>query len=793
LRRPPIRLRLALAFAGVMAIVLAATGLFLYLHLRSDLDGGLDRGLRARAGDVGALVAQADTGLRDAAATGRAGSSGDFAQILTADGRVFDATAGVSRRPLLTRAQRRAARRGAVSVARARAPGTGPPVRLLATPVRAQGRRLVIIVGVSLAARDQALADLGTLLLLGGTGALVLASLAGYGLAAAALHPVEAMRRRAASISSDRLHERLPLGRGHDELHRLGTTLNEMLARLQDGLERQRSFTADASHELRTPLTMLRTELELIARDRPTGAELTGAVGAAVDEAERLSRLIDDLLLVARAESDQLALDPKDVAVADVLEAVRARYMQHGRQRLITVAVPDGLVVRADPARLRQALGNLVDNALRYGESPIHLEAVALEGSVELHVTDAGPGFPPWFLARALDRFTRADQGRADGGAGLGLAIVQAIARGHGGEARVANATDRGADVAISIPTARSGTVQDAQGMLGGRMPLRWSRRHPPRAVLTVAALAASALLPASASAAVPRFGHVFLIVGENTSYAQITPRHAPFLTATVKPQGAWVTNDHSFTASSSLGEYVAMVSGQYTRCEGQNALPDHCHQRAPSLFAQLAASGRSWRDWEESMTNACDPIDSGAAWAGNIYSAHHNPGLYFTALQGGRVDEAIVPAAPCRTDDLPMGTTGPDDTSAFDAALQTGAVGAFNLVVPNDCENGHDACGTRDRVRQFDDFLAREVPRIEASPAFGPDGTILITWDEGSDPPEDPGHVVLAALGPLVRPGAIDGARHDHYGLERTLAEGFGVRPLAHARTATALSSIWR
>jgi hypothetical protein len=313
------------------------------------------------------------------------------------------------------------------------------------------------------------------------------------------------------------------------------------------------------------------------------------------------------------------------------------------------------------------------------------------------------------------------------------------------------------------------------------------------RGALSLTAVALSALLAVPATAAVPHFGHVFLIVGENTSYAQIRPRHAPFLTGTVRRDGAWVANDHSFTRSSSLGEYVAMVSGQYTRCEANNDLPDHCHQRAPSLFAQLAASGRSWRDWEESMTNACDPIDSGAAWARNIYSAHHNPALYFTGLQGGRVDEAIAPALPCRSNDLPTGTTAPDDTSAFDAALQTGAVGDLNLVIPNDCENGHDPCGTHDRIRQFDDFLAREVPKIESSPTFGNNGTILITWDEGADPPQDPGHVLLASLGPLVRPGYVDRARHDHYGLERTLAEGFGVPALAHATHARAVSAIWR
>ena len=232
--------------------------------------------------------------------------------------------------------------------------------------------------------------------------------------------------------------------------------------------------------------------------------------------------------------------------------------------------------------------------------------------------------------------------------------------------------------------------------MLAAPMPPDRSRRCPTRAVLTLGCgrgLRAGGAAPASA--AVPRFGHVFLIVGENTSYAQITPRHAPFLTGTVKPRGAWVTNDHSFTRSSSLGQYIAMVSGQYTRCEANNDLPDHCHQRAPNLFAQLAASGRTWRDWEESMTNACDPIDSGAAWAHNIYSAHHNPALYFTGLQGGRVDEAIAPAAAVPHERPADGHDRPRRHRAFDAALQTGDVGDLNLVVPNDCENGHDPCGT--------------------------------------------------------------------------------------------------
>jgi two-component system OmpR family sensor kinase len=473
--------RLALAFAGVMAIVLAATGLFLYLHLRSDLDHTLDRGLRSRAADVSALVQQADTGLRDAGATRAAHPGPDVAQILTPSRAIFDASPGLRRVPLLTAGQLRTAQRATVSIQRTRTTAAGEPMRLLAVPVRAQDRALVVVVGASLADRDQALADLGALLLMVGAGALLLASLAGYGLASAALRPVESMRRRAASISSDRLHERLPLGRTPDELHRLGATLNDMLGRLQAGMERQRAFTAEASHELRTPLTMLKTELELMARDRPTGEQLAGSVAAAVQEADRLAGLIDDLLVLARSDVDQLALRPEEIDIATLLTAVKDRHEPPGRHAIAVVA-SEGLVVRADRDRLRQALGNLVDNALRYGHAPITLSALARGGLVELHVRDAGAGVPPSFVATAFDRFTRADHGRGEGGAGLGLAIVRAIARSHGGEADIANGPDGGADVWISLPVA----VPDAcrrplSGRVQGPAPIisLWAHTGP--------------------------------------------------------------------------------------------------------------------------------------------------------------------------------------------------------------------------------------------------------------------------------------------------------------------------
>ena len=453
MNRLPIRVRLTLAFAGVMAVVLTATGLFLYVQLRADLDHTINQGLRSRAGDISALVQQADTGLRDAATAPSGGPAADFAQIIDARGRVFDATPGLRRHALLTGAEMRAAQRAPTLLDRRQTRASDAPIRLLAVPVTAQGRHLVVTVGAALEDRDQALADLGTLLLIGGPGALLLASLAGYGLATAALRPVEAMRRRAASITTEQLQHRLPLGPRQDELHRLGRTLNEMLARLETGLERERAFTADASHELRTPLTMLKTELELIARDHPSGPELDDAVQAAVDEADRLARLIDDLLILARADSDQLTLNREQIPIAELLNAVKARYAQSREPAEIRVDAPDGLLIHADPVRLQQALTNLLDNALRHGRAPIHLSASTHDRLLELGVRDHGPGLPPAFLDRAFERFGRADPASGQRGAGLGLAIVKAIAHSHGGTARIANHPDGGAHACIAIPT----------------------------------------------------------------------------------------------------------------------------------------------------------------------------------------------------------------------------------------------------------------------------------------------------------------------------------------------------
>ena len=452
--RIPIRVRLTAGFAFVMAVVLAATGAFVYVRLASALDNTVNSGLRSRAQDVASLVQQSDSGLSQSSSTGIIESGESYAQVLTLNGRVVDTTPQLGSSPLLDRSQRARATRRPILLDVGPVGATDHPSRLLALPIAAQGTRLIVVVGTSLEARDEALASLRTQLLIGGLFALLLASLAGYGLAAAALRPVSAMRRRAASISGNRPGERLPLPPAHDEIRDLGDTLNELLERIEVTMRRERLFIADASHEIRTPLSLLRTELELARWPGRTREQLEAALRSAGEETDRLSQLAEDLLVLARSDDGNLpvqheTLDPRDL-LADTALRFQGRAEAAGRQIVVDgVATP----LSGDRLRLEQALGNLIDNALRYGLGTIRLAVVSADQDVRLVVSDAGPGFSEDFLPRAFERFTRADEGRGRGGTGLGLAIVDVIVRAHGGTVGVTNRDPEGAEVWISLPT----------------------------------------------------------------------------------------------------------------------------------------------------------------------------------------------------------------------------------------------------------------------------------------------------------------------------------------------------
>jgi heavy metal sensor kinase len=450
-RRLPIRLRLTIAFAAVLAAVLGAAGVVLYIELGRDLDDTIDAELRHRAEDFVALVGDERDGRAALAAGGE-----PLAQVYDPSGRLLASTRQLASTRVVSVPEVRRAAREPLQLDRRGSPAGD--VRVLAVGARTErDRPVVVAVGNSLASRDGALDRLETLLLLVGPFALLLASYAGYQVAGAALRPVERMRQRAEQITEHDVAERLPVPDTRDEIEALGRTLNELLARLDAALARERRLLSDASHELRTPLTVLRTGIQVALRRERDVDELRAALESADHEAGRVTRIAEDLLVVARADQGRLPLRRESLPAGELLEAaaIRARPAAEAAGREL-LAESDGVgpAVLADRDRTGQALDNLVANALAHGSGAVRLVAHEAEERVELHVIDEGPGFSEELRARAFERFSRGEEARSGEGSGLGLAIVAAIARAHGGDAGARNLPGGGADVWITLPVA---------------------------------------------------------------------------------------------------------------------------------------------------------------------------------------------------------------------------------------------------------------------------------------------------------------------------------------------------
>lgn len=357
--RVPLRLRLALAFTVAMAVLLGGAALLLRVNLSADLDSSIDRSLRTRADDVAALVEGNATGLAGAGGTRLADTEDGFAQVIAPDGRLIDATATAGDRSALSQAQVRAALDAPRLFTVGEVIGVEGAARVLARAAPGGDGEVVVVVGASLEERDEAVARLTTLLVVGGPVALVLAGVLGYLLAAAALRPVERMRGQAAEISGSEPGARLPVPPARDELGRLGQTLNGMLERVDAAMDRERAFVADASHELRTPLAIMKAEIELaLARQRPSD-ELRAALLSAGEETDRLERLAEDLLVIARADRGRLPVHPEPLDVGELMEGTRRRLEVRAARlgRTVTVEAPEDLTALADRLRTEQARG----------------------------------------------------------------------------------------------------------------------------------------------------------------------------------------------------------------------------------------------------------------------------------------------------------------------------------------------------------------------------------------------------------------------------------------------------
>jgi two-component system, OmpR family, sensor kinase len=455
----PIRLRLTLVVATATIVLVCLTTLLGPPAMHAGLLHSLDQDLAGRAAPIARVVAEDSNergtvdleDLRDEVLA----SLEPFVQVLGPSGSVMASSPALASQPLVPASTRAGPNDDPVSVERSLG---GERLRIVVVPVARPDGRYLVTVGSSLTTTEAALDRLQTALVGGGIAVVLLASLGAWLLAGAALRPVERLRAAVASVPPDQPGQALRVPSTRDELAALARTMNKLLGRISQALERERRLIADASHELRNPLAVLRTELELANHPDRSQVELAESVSHAAREADRVARLAEDLLFLARADqggpSVALTRQPLHPVLAGAVTAASGRAAAGGIR--LELEVDADLDAPIDADRLRQAADNLLDNALRVAPpgSTVKVQAGRRDGAVTLAVSDAGPGFPAAFLPHAFERFRRADPARTrqHGGAGLGLAIVEAIARGHGGRAEAANQAQGGAVVRLILP-----------------------------------------------------------------------------------------------------------------------------------------------------------------------------------------------------------------------------------------------------------------------------------------------------------------------------------------------------
>ncbi|MBI3951612.1 MAG: heavy metal sensor histidine kinase [Acidobacteria bacterium] len=288
--------------------------------------------------------------------------------------------------------------------------------------------------------------------------ALALAIGGGYGLTRRALQPVDEITRAAESITSRNLSERLPTPHTGDEIERLSATLNRMIERLEHSFHQVTQFTADASHELRTPLTILRGELEVALRGNDLNPAAREVIESVLEETERLSKTVENLMTLSRLDSGELKLERSRFDLAGLCRQTVEQMSLLAEDKAIRLecSALEQIEVNADPLRLRQILINLIDNAIKYTPAGGRVTITAAQETdrVVIEVTDTGQGIPAEALLYIFDRFYRVDKGRSreHGGSGLGLAIARSICELHGGRISVESSIGKGTRLHVEIP-----------------------------------------------------------------------------------------------------------------------------------------------------------------------------------------------------------------------------------------------------------------------------------------------------------------------------------------------------
>jgi len=462
----PLRVRLSLWYGTALAVSFVFFAVVLYAVMARDLREQIDHSLdRAAAVAVRALEQHGvgpDLPFEDLAAEFPELAVLDkFFQIFSPAGKVTIQSPNVRRHDIpLSATALDAALLGRVTYESARFKGESP-IRILSVPIR-RGAILVNIVqvGMSLHPVEHTLRRMLEVFLIAAPFALLLAVAGGWFLAGRALRPVDAITVAAERIAGGDLSQRLTTPPSSDEIGRLAATFNNMIARLDASFQQVRRFTADASHELRTPLTVMKGEAELALR-RPRPAEdYRQVIESSLEEIDRLSRIVDELLFLSRADLGEVPLQSAPVRLDTLVQDLQRHATVLGQERRIQIVAGslEPVTVTGDDLRLRELILNLMDNAVTYSKpgGTVELRLTHDQRDARLTVTDSGIGVPPDAQGRIFERFYRTEAARAYSkkGTGLGLAICKWIAESHRGRIDVESRVGEGSRFTLVLPLA---------------------------------------------------------------------------------------------------------------------------------------------------------------------------------------------------------------------------------------------------------------------------------------------------------------------------------------------------
>jgi heavy metal sensor kinase len=461
----PIRWRLTLLYGGILTLVLVVFSSGVYIYFRNSLQKSID----AKIKSMGEVISSSMTDIHDPSLFGNferylenvlgRKPKGKLIQIIDSSGRIGAKSSDIEAENFATSfGTLERALSGEVvyeTIERAR-----PRVRMLTIPIFDNKKVTSIVqVGTSLEDFDETMKRLLLILIVGVFTSVTLTLAVGYYMAKKALKPVDQIRRSAVKISSRNLEEYIDIGSRKDELGKLAQTFNEMISRLRDAFQRVNQFSIDVSHELKTPLTILKGGTEVALRKERQIEEYQALLTSHLEEIDRMSRIIDDLLLLSKADREEMRLNLEEVDIRDLIIDVYMDMKIFAERKNVKLEVNElqDSRLKGDELKLRRMLWNIVDNGIKYTQTggKVEISSTLDDGFLKINVRDTGVGISDGDLKYIFDRFYRADRSRKrESGSGLGLSISKWIAEAHKGAIEVESSSSSGSLFSVKLPLA---------------------------------------------------------------------------------------------------------------------------------------------------------------------------------------------------------------------------------------------------------------------------------------------------------------------------------------------------